>query len=104
MSGRTRTSAIAGGSGPEPPRRLGLLLVVDEEERSVRLLLLGKAAVLAHRFERPLAAEMDDEEQSRAEARVVVAMWKLQALPEAMAPAPPAPRGGEVRRSERSAD
>jgi hypothetical protein len=32
----------------------------DEEERRVRLLLLGKAAVLARRFERPLAAEMDD--------------------------------------------
>jgi hypothetical protein len=32
----------------------------DEEERRVRLLLLGKAAVLAHRYERPLAAEMDD--------------------------------------------
>src|SRR5918999_3137864 len=44
-----------------PP--LGLLLVVDEEPRSVRLLLLGKAAVLAHRYERPLAAEMDDEER-----------------------------------------
>jgi hypothetical protein len=32
----------------------------DEEERRVRLLLLGKAAVLAHRDERPLAAEMDE--------------------------------------------
>ena len=41
----------------------------DEEERSVRLLLLGKAAVLAHRFERPLAAEMDDSEQGRLEPR-----------------------------------
>jgi hypothetical protein len=30
----------------------------------VGLLLLGKAAVLAHRFERPLAAEMDDDQQS----------------------------------------
>jgi hypothetical protein len=36
----------------------------DEEERRARLLLLGKAAVLAHRFERPLAAEMDDDQQS----------------------------------------
>jgi hypothetical protein len=35
----------------------------DEEERRVRLLLLGKAAVLAHRFERPLAAEMDESQQ-----------------------------------------
>ena len=38
--------------------------VEDEEERRVRLLLLGKAAVLAHRYERPLAAEMDEEQQS----------------------------------------
>jgi hypothetical protein len=37
----------------------------DEEERRVRLLLLGKAAVLTHRYERPLAAEMDDDQQSR---------------------------------------
>ena len=29
----------------------------------MRLLLLGKGAVLAHRFERPLAAEMDESEQ-----------------------------------------
>ena len=32
----------------------------DDEVRRVRLLLLGKAAVLAHRYERPLAAEMDE--------------------------------------------
>jgi hypothetical protein len=32
----------------------------DEEERGVGLLLLGKAAVLAHRLERPLAAELGD--------------------------------------------
>ena len=36
----------------------------DEEERRARLLLLGKGAVLAHRIERPLAAEMDDDQQS----------------------------------------
>jgi hypothetical protein len=36
----------------------------DEHERRVRLLLLSKAAVLAHRFDRPLAAEMDDDQQS----------------------------------------
>jgi hypothetical protein len=35
----------------------------DEEERRMRLLLLGKAAVLAHRYERPLAAEMDESRQ-----------------------------------------
>jgi hypothetical protein len=34
------------------------------EERRVGLLLLGKAAVLAYRLERPLAAEMDDDQQS----------------------------------------
>ena len=36
----------------------------DEEERRAGPLLLGKAAVLAHRFERPMAAEMDEYEQS----------------------------------------
>ena len=41
----------------------------DEQERSVRLLLLGEGAVLAHRFDRPLAAEMDDDQQSDAGAR-----------------------------------
>ena len=41
----------------------GAVAADDEEERRVRLLLLGKAAVLAHRFERPLAAEMDEYEQ-----------------------------------------
>jgi hypothetical protein len=35
----------------------------DEQERRVRLLLLGKGAVLVHRFERPLAAEMDEVQQ-----------------------------------------
>ena len=34
----------------------------DEHERRARLLLLGKAAVSAHRFDRPLAAEMDETE------------------------------------------
>jgi hypothetical protein len=33
----------------------------DDQERRVRLLLLGKGAVLAHRFERLLAAELDEE-------------------------------------------
>jgi hypothetical protein len=32
----------------------------DEQERGLRLLLLGKGAVFAQRFERSLAAEMDD--------------------------------------------
>jgi len=32
----------------------------EEQERRVGLLLLGKGAVLAHGFDRPLAVEMDD--------------------------------------------
>jgi hypothetical protein len=32
----------------------------DEQARGLRLLLLGKGAVFAHRFERSLAAEMDE--------------------------------------------
>ena len=34
--------------------------VDDDQERRVRLLFLGKGAVLAHRLPRPLAAESDD--------------------------------------------
>ena len=37
----------------------------DEQDRRVSLLLLGKEAILAHRFERPLDAEMDETEQRR---------------------------------------
>jgi hypothetical protein len=36
----------------------------DEQARRVRLLLHGKGVVSAHRIERPLAAGMDDEQQS----------------------------------------
>ena len=32
----------------------------DEQERGLRLLLLGKGAVLAYRVERSLAAELDE--------------------------------------------
>jgi hypothetical protein len=35
----------------------------DDQERSGRLLLLGKGAVSAHRFDCPLAAEMDESRQ-----------------------------------------
>jgi hypothetical protein len=43
----------------------------DEQERRVRLLLLSKGAVLAHWFDRPLAAELDESEQRlRAAPRV----------------------------------
>jgi hypothetical protein len=35
----------------------------DDQERSGRLLLLGKGAVLAHRLARPLAAESDETQQ-----------------------------------------
>jgi hypothetical protein len=38
----------------------------EEQERTVGLLLLGKGAVLAHGFDRPLTAEMDDNQQSDA--------------------------------------
>ena len=36
------------------------LALDDEEERRAGPVLLGKAVALAHRFECPLAAEMDD--------------------------------------------
>jgi hypothetical protein len=38
----------------------------DEQARGLRLLLLGKGADLAHRFERPLTAEMDDQRERDA--------------------------------------
>src|SRR5215210_5096088 len=41
----------------------------DEQARRVGLLLLGKAAVLAHRFERPLAAELDEERECLLQAQ-----------------------------------
>jgi hypothetical protein len=44
----------------------------------VRLLLLGKAAVLAHRYERPLAAEMDEQEQRAARIRTSVTALPLR--------------------------
>src|SRR5688500_18069453 len=40
-----------------------------EQERKLRLLLLGRGAASAHRFERSLAAELDDDQQSRRGAR-----------------------------------
>jgi hypothetical protein len=36
----------------------------DEEERRVGLLLLGKGAVSAHRFDWPRVAGLDDDQQS----------------------------------------
>jgi hypothetical protein len=36
----------------------------DEQERRVGLLLLGKGAVSAHRFDWPRAAGLDDDQQS----------------------------------------
>jgi hypothetical protein len=41
-------------------RRLNTLELDDEEERRVGLLLLGKGAVSAHRFDRPRAAGLDE--------------------------------------------
>jgi hypothetical protein len=38
----------------------------DDRERRGGVLLLGKGAVLAHRLARPLAAELDDDQQSDA--------------------------------------
>src|SRR4051812_1698957 len=38
----------------------------DEQARALRLLLLAKGAVLAHPFERPLAAELDEDRQRGA--------------------------------------
>ena len=52
---QTRASAWAVKSGATA--------LDDEEKRRGRLLLLGKGAVLAHRFDRPLAAESDEQEQ-----------------------------------------
>jgi hypothetical protein len=40
----------------------------DDEKRRMRLLLSRQAAVLPHRYERPLAAEMDEQEWSRESA------------------------------------
>src|SRR5215204_2489206 len=41
------------------------LNIADEQARRVRRLLLGKGAVVAHRFDQPLAIELDDERESR---------------------------------------
>ena len=49
----------AGVSCPAPDA----LAPDDEQARGLRLLLLGKGAVFAHRFERSLTAEMDEQEQ-----------------------------------------
>jgi hypothetical protein len=45
------------------PHESEALAVDDEQERRVRLLLLGEGAVLAQWFERPLAAELDESQQ-----------------------------------------
>jgi hypothetical protein len=56
---------------PASPARAQATIVEDlvpardeEQERTVGLLLLGKGAVVAHVFGRPLAVEMDDDQQS----------------------------------------
>jgi hypothetical protein len=58
------SSLLRSPDASAPMVECGAVAADDEEQRRVRLLLLGKAAVLAHRFERPLAAEMDEQEQS----------------------------------------
>jgi len=45
----------------------------DQQARRVRLPLLGKGAVSAHPFEHPLAAQMDETEQSPGARRARVA-------------------------------
>jgi hypothetical protein len=45
--------------------RSGATAPDDEQARRVILLLLGNGAVLAHRLAHPLAAESDDDQQSR---------------------------------------
>jgi hypothetical protein len=53
LSGRTKAGVWFGAH---------TLAADDDQERSGRLLLLGKGAVLAHRSAYPLAAESDDTE------------------------------------------
>jgi hypothetical protein len=61
------------------------LALDDEHARRVRLLLLGKGAVLAHRFDLRLAAELDEREQppqsraSRSSAAALATSGRLRA-------------------------
>jgi hypothetical protein len=48
---------------------IGALAMDDEHERRVRLLLLSEGAVLAHWFQRPVAAGMDDQGQRPPRAK-----------------------------------
>ena len=50
-------------------RLSGCLVLDDEQARGLRLLLLGKGAVFAHRFKRSLTAEMDGEATAAPPAR-----------------------------------
>src|SRR5215216_6227285 len=61
-----RDGAVLRGHNDAPARD-------DHQESRVRLLLLSKGAVLAHACERPLAAELDDEEQRARHGSAVAA-------------------------------
>jgi hypothetical protein len=58
--------------------------VDEEQERTVGLLLLGKGAVLAHGFDRPLAVEMDEDEASTGVPSATSSLlhpWRAAAVP-----------------------
>src|SRR5688500_8027410 len=51
-----------------PASRHQTLGMDEQQEHRVRLLLLGKGAVLAHRFERQRAAALDDDQEPGGDA------------------------------------
>src|SRR5215216_7009112 len=58
-----RGGRLAAATGPSDSVFRSRRCVVNRPRGDVRLLLLGKAALLAHRLARPLAAESDDQQQ-----------------------------------------
>jgi len=68
--GRARSSGPRSGLDAVVGSEAYETTAADEEQaRTVGLLLLGKGAVLAHGFDRPLAVEMDEDEQSGRRTR-----------------------------------
>src|SRR5688572_26366297 len=61
LSQRGRFASASDGTARAPARD-------EDQERRVRLLLLGKGAALAHWFHRPLAAGMDENQQRSVSA------------------------------------
>jgi hypothetical protein len=51
----------------------------DQQERGLRLLLLGRGTVFVHRFERLLTAETDEEEQRGARTVVAQSRCRIEA-------------------------